>query len=1712
MSEKKTFVFNRLYAGMLVSLFGSAQAATFDVNTVLDTVDANPGDGVAVDAAGRTSLRAAIEESVALGGSHTINFAAALVASSDQTITLSEVDDGLDAGEYGATAFILGNNTTITINGPTGDNGVTVQRTATSNTDFRLFHVQPGSTLNMFNVALGNGAAVGGNSGSRTAGAGGGAGMGGAIFNQGTVSLEGVTLFGNSATGGAGGNGGSASDGGAGGGGAGGNGGQSSNNTGGTGGGPNGGNPNGNAGGDGGGGAGGRGRSGAGSGSGGAGGAGGLFGGAGGGGGSLCTGGGSGTCTGGNGGIGGFGGGGGGGGSVVSFNYTRNVGVGGAGGFGGGDGTNGRANRNNFQPSGDGGGGAGFGGAIFNYGGSLTVRNSTISGSTATGGGSGGLTAYGAPGGPVADGGGGDGFGAAIFSMNDGVTDASVDLRHVTVADNIVAGGVSNLTPGSGDGGIYILGNGGNSTASLNNTIVANTTGGDDVLVNTIAGGTATANGAGNLIENQTGFTGTINVSADPDLAGLADNRGPTPTHALNDTSPAIDAGNAGQIGGLTTDQRGGIFNRVIDGNLDGSALVDIGAYELIQIDYGDAPDFIAGTGDAEVLLENGNDDFRISFAGPNGDTSRSAFNAKVAYNGADDEFLVVWVADNDATNNDSEVWGQRINAVTRMAVGSEFRISTTGVDGETTRIPSDPDVAWSSVDNQYLVVWRADDEAVDNELEIYGRFVGSTGSLLGSQLTVSQMGSGGTNEFALDPKVDYSATSNEFLVIWRGDEGGTDGLVDNEIEIFGQRYSSASLTPQGSRMQISQMAGANGDTNFDASDPEITWNSATNQFFVIWAADDNTGGMVDNESEIFGRLVAGGGVPLGATQTRLTAVGGLGDTLSRAYKPNVAYNPNANQFLVAFTADDALVSDGENEIFGQLVTASTGVPTGSYFQISDAGLAGSTSFFAFNPALIYNPLTDNYTVTFQADEDVDNEFEIWSRRVDSAGTVLDADEIRISNLGPDESTSFGATNSSIAYSPVSSDGFVVFQGDDDTAPLVDGETEIFGQFVTDTMFVDYQTRGADDGAAHVRVAGMRMGALTDNDPDGLPSIDADGDDNNNLDDEDAITGMVEFVDTAPVITVNLTNTSGGAATLYGWIDYNGDGVFDNVTERGSVAVPNGTNAADIDLTLPAPPAGAALLTMARFRLSSDPAAADATGLVTGGEVEDYVAINNIDTTPDAFAFTDQTDVTINSLRTSDAVTLMGINSATPISVTGGSFSINGGPFVSTPDTVFVGDMVTVQHTASASFNSTVDTVLTVGGVSDTFSSTTEVEDTTPDAFAFTDQTDVAVNSLRTSDTITVAGINSTAAISVTGGSYAINGGAFVTTPGTVVAGDMVTVQHTSSASFNDAVDTVLTIGGVSDTFTSTTEVEDTTPDAFAFTDQTDVALSSLRTSGAVTVAGINSNAALSVTGGSYSINGGAFVTTPGTVVNGDMVVVQHTSSAAFNDAVDTVLTIGGVSDTFTSTTEVEDTTPDAFAFTDQVDVPLNDLRTSDAITVSGINSTAAISVTGGSYSINGGAFVTTPGTVVNGDMVVAQHTSSGSSTTTVDTTVTIGGVADTFSSTTLVVDTMPDAFSFTDVVDVTTSTEQTSNAVTITGINSPASISVTGGEYSIDGGPFVTTPGSISSGSTVTVRHTSSAMFETTVDTVLTVGSVSDTFSSTTQINPDIIFKNGFE
>lgn len=110
--------------------------------------------------------------------------------------------------------------------------------------------------------------------------------------------------------------------------------------------------------------------------------------------------------------------------------------------------------------------------------------------------------------------------------------------------------------------------------------------------------------------------------------------------------------------------------------------------------------------------------------------------------------------------------------------------------------------------------------------------------------------------------------------------------------------------------------------------------------------------------------------------------------------------------------------------------------------------------------------------------------------------------------------------------------------------------------------------------------------------------------------------------------------------------------------------------------------------------------------------------------------------------------------------------------------------------------------------------------------------------------------------------------------------------------------------------------------------------------------------------------------------------------------------------------------------------------------------------------------------------------------------------------------DTTPDAFAFTPQTGVPTSVSITSNTVTLSGFATVASISIGGAsnaQYSINGGTFTASIGSVVSGNTVAIRQTSAATPNVTTTATLAVNGVHADFAVTTGV-VDPVFSNGFD
>ncbi len=166
----------------------------------------------------------------------------------------------------------------------------------------------------------------------------------------------------------------------------------------------------------------------------------------------------------------------------------------------------------------------------------------------------------------------------------------------------------------------------------------------------------------------------------------------------------------------------------------------------------------------------------------------------------------------------------------------------------------------------------------------------------------------------------------------------------------------------------------------------------------------------------------------------------------------------------------------------------------------------------------------------------------------------------------------------------------------------------------TGTGVTNYRTMLSDDGPRHALVSGLSLGtAATDADSGALQNAAANADDTTGTDDEDGVASfpIVPTTVSQPVsVPVSVTNSTGSAASLVGYLDFNKDGDFGDAGETSSTVtvVSSASNPRSFDVSFTVPANVTAGTTYARFRLGNVASEVSASmGAASSGEVEDYL-------------------------------------------------------------------------------------------------------------------------------------------------------------------------------------------------------------------------------------------------------------------------------------------------------------------------------------------------------------------------------------------------------------------------------------------------------------------------------------------------------------------------
>jgi hypothetical protein len=511
-------------------------------------------------------------------------------------------------------------------------------------------------------------------------------------------------------------------------------------------------------------------------------------------------------------------------------------------------------------------------------------------------------------------------------------------------------------------------------------------------------------------------------------------------------------------------------------------------------------------------------------------------------------------------------------------------------------------------------------------------------------------------------------------------------------------------------------------------------------------------------------------------------------------------------------------------------------------------------------------------------------------------------------------------------------------------------------------------------------------------------------------------------------------------------------------------------------------------------------------GVTSSGTQYDAAAV---DTTPSAFTFTTKNSATAGQSysQASSAIAGLADGDSAAVSVSGGTVNVssvvNGGTVIAT-------GTAAAAPAAGQNPNSTVVTV-TIGGVQSTFTINTPAPaaDTDPDAFGnFTAVTGSQLNTVNTSTSKTITGINTPTAVTISGnGTFSIAGGAYGTT-GNISNNQSITVRLTSSGSYSTAVSTTLTIGGGNKqgiyTVTTRAVVAATTPTDIVATQTTNTSASSQNLT--VTGSGGSGTTQVSSNNSSWVSNGSTFSQSRNSTVTYYARNVGETTSSSYSETKFIPPVVSGISANVAA----------ASLAAGGVDDTYSPSRGAGFTNYSSYWGTVTTSISNNSV----GGWLTT--SITNSSLGYYRvQTSANSSTSARSATVTYTTFTQfghqhvysyTFIQAGIAVDTTPDAFSFSDVTTDDLNTDKFANDQ-ITGINTATNATYSGdanGSFSVTGisGTYNQSAKSVSNGTQIHVKLTSSPSNSTARNATITVGGVSDTFTVTTGAasdgNPD--------
>jgi RHS repeat-associated protein len=271
----------------------------------------------------------------------------------------------------------------------------------------------------------------------------------------------------------------------------------------------------------------------------------------------------------------------------------------------------------------------------------------------------------------------------------------------------------------------------------------------------------------------------------------------------------------------------------------------------------------------------------------------------EVAYNPDDDEYLVVWHDYRNGVSN-PDVYAQRVSGEGVLA-GENITVTNAAYR------QLNPEVAYATGGDVYLVAWRHYPGASNYYYDVYGQIISRTGELISGTVPIADDSGSADRETPKD--IVYNSTSDQFLVLWQDLGTGLWNIWGRHVSPTGTMGSEIQITSLNNKHEW-RAAGA-----YDADD---------DQYLVVWNYRDTPG----SPDDVRGRRMTGGGT-VTTTETIYVATG----TADQQY-PDVVYLAEAGRYAVVW--EDPRGDDFD--IYGQLVSPAGTLDGGNYLVRGETG------------------------------------------------------------------------------------------------------------------------------------------------------------------------------------------------------------------------------------------------------------------------------------------------------------------------------------------------------------------------------------------------------------------------------------------------------------------------------------------------------------------------------------------------------------------------------------------------------------------------------------------------------------------------------------------------------------------------------------------------------------------------------------------------------